>query len=47
MEVFFIGMLVGSLLGWGVPSTIVHQDCQKGDKASCHVDQKINHQSSK
>lgn len=47
MEILAIGFLLGGLLGWGVPSTIVHQDCKKGDQAACSVDKKINYQPSK
>lgn len=44
MEILAIGFLLGGLLGWGVPATIVHQDCKKGDQAACVVDKKINYQ---
>lgn len=47
MEILIIGFLLGGLLGYGVPATVVHQDCKQGDAASCSVDKKINYQSNK
>lgn len=42
MEIFLIGSLLGALLGWGIPATVIHQDCIAGDKAACSVEAKIN-----
>lgn len=47
MEILIIGFLLGGLLGYGVPATVVHQDCKQGNQDACSVDKKINYQANK